>query len=190
MPASMLGAARETSAAPTGSRPSGSSAARRAATVSARVAAVRSRSTYSSSLEKPSGMAGLKESRGIGWCPCEKASGRPARRAARRETLPSSRVPVVVVLGGHRQLGPAGRLEAAVVAAPGARGVVVEVAHRLEVTGAAVRTALDRAVGREHAGHRARQVLEEELPAHARVEVVPGELLVERSAAEVEVRVE
>src|SRR2546427_1162184 len=85
MPASMLGAARETSAAPTGSSPSGSSAARRAATVSGGVAAVRSRSTYSSSLEKPSGMAGLKESRGIGWCPCEKASGRRARRAARSE---------------------------------------------------------------------------------------------------------
>src|SRR5205814_879769 len=159
MPASMLGAARETSAAPTGSSPSGSSAARRAATVSGGVAAVRSRSTYSSSLEKPSGMAGLKESRGIGWCPCEKASGRRAR--------PGFRFPgrgARVVLGGHGEIGPAGDLVAAVVAALGALGVVVDVAYRLEVAGAAVGAALDRAVGREHAGQRACQVLEEELP--------------------------
>jgi hypothetical protein len=94
MPASMLGPERGTSTAPTGSSPSGSSAARRAATVAGGVAAVSSRSTYSSSLEKPSGMAGLKESRGSGWCPCEKASGRRARRAARRKMLPSSRVPM------------------------------------------------------------------------------------------------
>src|SRR6266403_26656 len=44
--------------------------------------------------------------------------------------------------------------------------------------------------GRERAGQRACQVLEEELPADARVEVVPGELLLERPSAEVELGVE
>src|SRR2546429_369672 len=155
MPASMLGAARETSAAPAGSRPSGSSAASRAATVSGGVAAVRSRSTYSSSLEKPSGMAGLKESRGIGGGPWEKARGRRgacggrgggapvpggqclrkrnrlgdgrararryvALRGARARLAPGLRFPrgsAAAFLGGHCEVGPAGDLVAAVVAA-------------------------------------------------------------------------
>src|SRR5881409_2566761 len=57
------------------------------------------------------------------------------------------------VLGGDDEIGPAGCLVAAVVAALGAGGVVVDVADRLEVTGAAVGAALDRAVGREDAAH-------------------------------------
>src|SRR5213080_170268 len=122
------------------------------------------------------------------------ASGRGGRgRAASPRLAPGLRFPgrgARVVLGGHGEIGPAGDLVAAVVAALGALGVVVDVAYRLEVAGAAVGAALDRAVGREHAGQRACQVLEEELPADARVEVVPGELLLERPSAEVELGVE
>src|SRR5436309_10037037 len=50
--------------------------------------------SYSSSLEHPSGSAGLNDSFGSGWWPWVNASGSPARRAARRNTVVISRVPM------------------------------------------------------------------------------------------------
>ena len=72
----------------------------------------------------------------------------------------------------------------------GARGVKVDVAHRLEVARPAVGAALDRAVGRELALDRSRQILLQEARAHAGIQVIPGEELAERTAPQVERRVE
>src|SRR5262249_30108767 len=91
---------------------------------------------------------------------------------------------------GDGELGPAGDLPAAVVAALGAGEVIVDVTERLEVAGAAVGAALDRAVGGEHAGDGSREILTQELLADAGVEVIPREHLIERTATEVEPRVE
>src|SRR5207249_602781 len=90
----------------------------------------------------------------------------------------------------NRELGPAGYLVTAMLAAFGACEMVVTVPDLLEVAGATVRAALDRAVRREDAVHGARQVLAEKTLAQAGVDVVPGQRLVERTPAQVEVGVD
>ena len=72
----------------------------------------------------------------------------------------------------------------------GARGVKVDVAHRLEIARPAIGAALDRAVGRQLALDRSRQILLQEARAHAGIQVIPGEELAERTAPQVERRVE
>ena len=46
---------------------------------------------YSQTLSTPTGSAGPKETRGLGWNPCEKATCSPARRTARSSECMSSR---------------------------------------------------------------------------------------------------
>src|SRR5207244_8879860 len=85
---------------------------------------------------------------------------------------------------------PARDHAATVVGALRTLDMVVDVPERLEVACPAVRAPLDRAIRREDAVHRTGEVLEEEFPAHPRVEVIPGQHLLERAAAEVEVGIE
>ena len=94
------------------------------------------------------------------------------------------------VVRRHEHLRPSRDRGAAVLRALGAVGMVVDVAHRLEVARAAVRAALDRAVGRELPFDGAREVLLEELLRQAGVEVVPWQRLGERAAAEIELGIE
>src|SRR5207245_10713934 len=129
---------------------------------------------------------------GVGWC-VARARRRAARGDPGADLAPRLRLPrggALALVVGDGELRPAGDLAAPVVTAPGARRVVIDIAHGREVARAAVGAALDRAVGGEDAAHRARQVLEEELVADACVEVVPGELFAQRPAAQVELRVE
>ena len=93
-------------------------------------------------------------------------AGRGAGGDARADLVPRPRLPggTLLLLARDGELCPARDALTAVVAPLGSLEMVVDVAHRFEVTRAAVRAALDRAVGREHPLHGARQVLEEEAP--------------------------
>src|SRR5262249_2288641 len=122
---------------------------------------------------------------------------RQPRGAARRhlgaDAPPGARLPLgerVAVRPRHHQLRPARDLLPAVLAALRAGRMVVDVAHGFEVARPAVRAALDGAVGREDALDGARQVLAQEARADPGVEVIPRQRFAERTAAEVEVRIE
>src|SRR4029077_5087991 len=118
--------------------------------------------------------------------------GGPASGDPRTDVAPGLRLPCgrSVVLSRHRELGPAGDLPPAVGTALRALEMVVDVADRVEVARAAVRAALDGAVRREDPGDRTGQVLAEEPRAPPRVEMVPRKDLVERTAPEIEGRIE
>src|SRR5439155_547090 len=136
---------------------------------------------------------GQRRGQGSGVDPTAQACGWPPLGHARPNPSPHPGLPRgegVARVRGDCQLGPARDASPAVLAPLGAFRMVVDVAHGLEVAGAAVGAALDRAVGGEDAAHRAGQVLEEEALGEPRVEGVPGQRLAERPAAEVDGRID
>src|SRR5262249_31378876 len=111
----------------------------------------------------------------------------------RADAAPRARLPfgqAITVRRRHEQLRPARHLRATMIGPLRPRRMVVDVADRSEVTRAAIRAALDGAVGGQPSLDGPGQGLTQEARAAAGAKVPPRQHLTERTAPQVERGVE